>query len=92
MFRRLEGAPDEELATTRVVGEGGCLIVTDEAFEDGAVLELLISASQRVVKTRARVVYCIQQDEETWHTGVEFLHVAPEDAPILESLLKRSRF
>ncbi len=88
MFRRLDRAAEEDLAKTRVVGLGGCMIVTDEPLEPGTPLELLISVERRVVRCRARVVYAIEQDPENWQVGVEFLHVPEPDRAALAALFE----
>lgn len=86
MFRCLDGAEEEDLAKTRVVGLGGCMFVTDEPLEPGTPLELMISVKRRVVRCRARVVYAVHGDPENWHVGVEFLEVPEADRTTLASL------
>lgn len=89
MFRRLDESGEEDLAKTRVVGLGGCMFVTDEPLETGALLELMISVERRVVRCQARVVYVTEQDPENWQVGVEFLEVPESDRGVLASLFER---
>lgn len=80
-----EGSP-EELTKTTSLGLGGCLIVHEESFGEGALLELTLAVKHRVVKASGRVVYEIPQINETYHVGIEFTHIEPEDLETLKSL------
>ena len=57
MVRVLGGMrPFEEFARTRVIGPGGCMIVSPESLGFGSLMELSISMKGRVLRTDGRVV------------------------------------
>jgi hypothetical protein len=77
----------EGFAKTRTIGMGGCGFRSEERLEPGSVLELLISVSRSVLRSKARVVYEKCLDDGAWEVGVEFLELDPEDRKVLEKLL-----
>jgi hypothetical protein len=87
LMRKLGEDAGEALVKTKVMGLGGCLLVSQEAMKPGTTVELLISVSGRVVKTQARVAWENMRPEGGFDVGVEFLAVEPADRHILEVLL-----
>lgn len=81
-------APDraEGFVKTRVVGLGGCMFVTDELLGVGALVELLIAVSGRIVKASGRVVYEIPKESQTIEVGIEFLELEDSDRKVIEGL------
>jgi hypothetical protein len=86
LVKKTGEAGPEELTKTTTLGLGGCLIVREESYGEGALLELTLGVKHRVVKACGRVVYEIPQINETYHVGVEFTQIDPEDLEVLKSL------
>ncbi len=88
LVRKLGQAEAEGFVKTRVVGLGGCMIVSDEHLGQGAFLDLLISVRGRVIKTRGRVVYEIPRSRKHVEVGVEFLEIGPDDRHVIAALFE----
>ena len=78
---RLEG-----FTKTRVMGLGGCLLVSDERLGVGSLLEILISVRGRVAKSVGRVVYEIPKADKEVEVGVEFVDIDEPDREVIEGL------
>ncbi len=78
----------EDFSKIRVMGPGGCMFVSDEQFDTGTALELLIAVRGQSIKVRGRVVYEIPKHESEYEIGVEFVDISPRDRHTLESFFK----
>ncbi|MDF1552082.1 MAG: PilZ domain-containing protein [Deferrisomatales bacterium] len=83
LVKRLGKAPLEGFTKTRVLGLGGCMLLSDEPLGVGAELEVLLSFSGRVVQTRGRVVYENPNVSGEYEVGVQFLEIARDDLEFL---------
>ena len=80
----------EEFARTSSLSRGGCGFLSPEPLEEGAALQLLISAGSEVIRARCRVIYSLEVDSGH-EVGVEFVQITPEDEQALERLLENPR-
>jgi hypothetical protein len=87
LVRRVGDDASEALSKTRSLGAGGCMIVHNARFGNGAVVELTVTVHGQVLKARGRVAWEIEKGPGWVEIGVEFLEVAPEDRPALDKLL-----
>jgi hypothetical protein len=87
LVRRLEGDPVEGFTKTRVMGLGGCMLISDEPLGVESPLEVLLSFAGRVVRTRGRVAYENPNGFEEYEVGVEFLELDPDDREYLRRFL-----
>ena len=87
LVKRVGETPVEGFAKTRVMGLGGCMIVSDEPLGADARLEILLSFEGRVVPTLGRVAYEIPKGPGEYEVGVEFLEVAQDDREFLQQVL-----
>ena len=87
LVKRLGPPPVEGFTRTRVMGLGGCMLVSDEPLGAESRLEVLLSFSGRVVSTRGRVAYEINAAPGVYEVGVEFLEVADDDREFLHRVL-----
>jgi hypothetical protein len=87
LVKRLEGPPVEGFTKIQVMGQGGCMIISDEPLGVDARLEILLSFSGRVVQARGRVAYENQRNPGEYEVGVQFLEVGPDDQEFLEQVL-----
>lgn len=89
LLRIIGARPFEEFAKTRILGAGGCMLVSRESLGFSTLMELLISCRGRVIKTDSRVVYEIRKGPREYEVGVEFLRISPADRAHVESLVSR---
>jgi hypothetical protein len=75
------------LSRTMELGLGGCMFVSDETWEPGTALSMLISVQERVIEATARVVYG-RPDGQKFDIGVEFLELDSAERVILEKLFE----
>lgn len=87
MVRRVGASDDEDFGRTGSVGLGGCMFVHERALGVGSELELLIPVEDRVIETRARVVYEHPRGEGAVEVGAEFLDIREEDRASLGAAL-----
>lgn len=86
MVTKLAADRVEGFTKTRVVGLGGCLLVSDEPLGVGSLLEILISVRGRVAKSVGRVVYEIPKAARELEVGVEFLDIEEHDREVIQGL------
>jgi hypothetical protein len=89
LVKRLGKTPLEGFTKTRVLGLGGCMLLSDEPLGVAAELEVLLSFSGRVVQTRGRVVYENPRGPAAYEVGVEFLDIPRDDREFLHGVLPR---
>lgn len=86
MVTKLSSDHVEGFTKTRVVGLGGCLLVSDEPLGVGSLLEVLISVRGRVAKSVGRVVYEQPATAGELEVGVEFVDIEDEDREVIRGL------
>jgi PilZ domain-containing protein len=91
LVRLLGGHPFEEFAKTKMIGQGGCLLVSQESLGFSSLMELFISIKGRVLRTDARVAYEIQKGHDVHQVGVEFLRISPADREVIASLVAKKQ-
>ncbi len=94
LAQRLDEAPDaiggNAMSRTRTVGLGGCMFTSDESFGPGTILDLVIKARERVVRTTARVVWEATISGDRFEVGCEFLDLEDADRAALAALFRRT--
>jgi hypothetical protein len=66
-------------------------VLTHTSFDPGALVRLLISVGDRVVRAEARVVYENDRPDGRRETGLEFLRLTDSDRTLLANLLDADR-
>ena len=89
LVRRLDDETVGAFGRTQVLGLGGCMFVSGEVFEPGALLGIAISVQGRAIQAVARVAYVLNQGTP-FEIGVEFVQVDPAERGVLEHLLDDS--
>ena len=85
--KKLQDETMGSFSKTLELGLGGCMFVSNETWEPGTTLNMLISVQDRVIEAKARVVYERPRDSQ-FEMGVEFLELDPIERVILEKLLE----
>jgi c-di-GMP-binding flagellar brake protein YcgR len=92
LVTKLDGQSHEEFAKTKSLGLGGCMFTSDQSFGEETVLEMLITIGLDVIKTKVRVVYERQnEDEQGFEIGVEFVDIRERDKNTIERMLIADR-
>lgn len=86
LVKQLGGKEVEGFAKTSVVGLGGCMFMCDEAFGQGAYLDLYIAIKKTVVKALSKVAYERRQEDSRFEIGVEFIQINETDRRLIETL------
>ena len=89
-LRVLGGRRLEEDAEVRVIGAGGCLIVSRESLGFLSLMELRITLRDRILRADARVAWEDRRSSTEHHVGVEFLRIHPADRKAIEGLVAGS--
>ena len=87
LVKKLDDERVGAFGKTRVMGTGGCMFVSEEAFAPGTLLAMAISVPGRAIQVVARVAY-LQPRGSLFETGVEFLQVDLADRGLLQDLLR----
>jgi hypothetical protein len=90
MVTKLSSDGVEGFTKTRVVGLGGCLIVSDVSLGVGSLLEIRIAIRGRVARTVGRVLYETPKTGGELEVGVEFVEIEEPDREIIRGLLSSS--
>jgi c-di-GMP-binding flagellar brake protein YcgR len=93
LVTKLDGQSHEEFAKTKSLGLGGCMFTSDQCFGEETVLEMLITIGLDVIKTKVKVVYERQSenDEKVFEIGVEFVDIRERDQKTIERMLIADR-
>jgi hypothetical protein len=75
-----------ELVLTRQLGRGGCMIKGHHKIAPGSILDVTFFVGGRCVSAISRVLYELDRDGEPL-TGMEFLHMTPDDFAALEEFV-----
>ena len=82
---RSDRQPDR-VSRTRVIGPGGCMLVSDNPLGPDSLLELMISLDGYLLLTEARVAW--EKPGPGEHdVGIEFLRIHPKDRELLTRLV-----
>lgn len=76
-----------EFATSRSVSIGGLGFVSEETFDEGTMVKVLITAGAKVISAKARVAYQQKLDDGRYETGVAFVELGDADRAILEEII-----
>lgn len=77
----------EQLAQTRVVSAGGCMLVSETSIGSGSLLEVMISLDGRLLRADGRVAWERRKGQAEHEVGIEFLRITPRDRDVLERLV-----
>jgi len=69
------------------VGRGGAFLLCEQPVPVGSEVDLAICLAGAVIRTRARVVYHLEENGGGIGLGVEFLELAGDSAELLEQLI-----
>lgn len=69
------------------VGRGGAFLLCEQPVSVGSEVDLAICLAGAVIRTRARVVYHLEENGGGIGLGVEFLELAGDSAELLEQLI-----
>lgn len=81
-----EAEPFEDSLTTKVLGLGGCCVVSPEPLGFASLLDLKLDFPDRSVRADGRVAYELAKDGG-YEVGVEFLRLMPRDRAWLEEVV-----
>ena len=77
----------EALSLTRVIGLGGCMLVSDRSIGFGSLMELTISLEGRMMRADARVAWERRKGVNEHEVGIEFLRLNRADRAALEQVV-----
>lgn len=77
----------EALSLTRVIGLGGCMLVSDHSIGFGSLMELTISLDGRVLRADGRVAWERRKASNEHEVGIEFLRLNRADRAALEQVV-----
>jgi len=87
VVRKIGGPLQGRLATTAILGLGGCCFTHVEPQEVGHTLYLSILIGHELAQARVRVVYTRPRDEGDYEIGVEYVEVPQRDLDLIEGLV-----
>jgi hypothetical protein len=87
MITKLSADRVEGFTKTRVVGLGGCMIVSDVPLGVGSLLQIRIAVRGQLVSAVGRVIYETPAAPGELEVGVEFVEIAEPDRQVLQGLL-----
>lgn len=80
----------EDFAKARVLGAGGCMVVSTFPLGYGSLTDVLIALGDRVVRADGRVVWEQERGPGLHEVGVEFLRISQDDRAHIESVIVRA--
>ena len=89
LVRCLGASSQEGFVKTRVVGQGGCMFVSDESLGVGTSLEIAFTIRGRVGRSKGRIVYEIPQRFGHVEVGVEFECLSPGNRAVIDDLFRQ---
>jgi len=87
LVNKVGDAEAEQLARTRNMSRGGCLVRVRERFGNGSVVQVLVKIGDQVVDSLGRVVYEISRRRGEVDVGIEFLYLNEADQRRLAMLI-----
>lgn len=79
----------ETVAWVKVLGAGGCMLVSDDTIGYLSLMELRISLGNRELRADGRVAWESREGREH-HVGIEFLRIGGSDRAAIETLVAAS--
>lgn len=79
----------ERVALVKVLGAGGCMLVSDDTIGYLSLMELRISLGSRELRADGRVAWESREGREH-HVGIEFLRIGQSDRAAIEALVEAS--
>ena len=79
----------EKVAWVKVLGAGGCMLVSEDTIGYLSLMELRISLGSRELRADGRVAWESREGREH-HVGVEFLRIGQSDRAAIEALVAAS--
>ena len=76
----------EKVVGVKVLGAGGCMLVSDDTIGYLSLMELRISLGSRELRADGRVAWESREGREH-HVGVEFLRIGQSDRAAIEALV-----
>ncbi len=89
LINTVGGAEAEQLARTRNVSLGGCMVSVRQRLGVGTMVQVLIKVDDQVVDSLGRVVYERPRRSGDNDVGIEFLYLSDPDQRRLRALLER---
>jgi hypothetical protein len=87
LVNKVGDAEAEQLARTRNMSRGGCLVRVRERLGNGSVVQVLVKIGDQVVDSLGRVVYEISRRRGEVDVGIEFLYLDEGDQRRLATLI-----
>jgi hypothetical protein len=79
----------EKIAWVKVLGAGGCMLVSDDTIGYLSLMELRITLGNRELRADGRVAWESREGREH-HVGVEFLRIGQSDRAAIQALVAAS--
>lgn len=80
----------EKIAWVKMLGAGGCMLVTDDSLGYLSLMELRISLGSRELRADGRVAWEARQNPREHHVGIEFIRIAETDRAAIARLVEAS--
>ena len=79
----------EKVVWVKVLGAGGCMLVSDDTIGYLSLMELRITLGNRELRADGRVAWESREGREH-HVGVEFLRIGQSDRAAIQALVAAS--
>ena len=79
----------EKVVGVKVLGAGGCMLVSSDTIGFLSLMELRISLGSRELRADGRVAWESREGREH-HVGIEFLRIGQSDRAAIEALVAAS--
>ena len=76
-----------KIAWIKVLGAGGCMLVSDDSIGYLSLMELKIELGGRELRADGRVAWESRQGPGEHHVGIEFLRIGRSDRSAIEALV-----
>jgi hypothetical protein len=76
-----------KIAWIKVLGAGGCMLVSDDSIGYLSLMELKIILGSRELRADGRVAWESRRGPGEHHVGVEFLRIGRSDRATIETLV-----
>jgi hypothetical protein len=76
-----------KIAWIKVLGAGGCMLVSDDSIGYLSLMELKIDLGGRELRADGRVAWESRQGPGEHHVGIEFLRIGRSDRSAIETLV-----
>jgi len=86
LVKQLGGHESEGFAKTQIVGLGGCMFISKQAFGSGSYLDVLIAIHHTIVKALCKVAYEKPLEDSKFEVGLEFVQMTDTDRRLIETL------